>query len=69
MAEYTIEITSYCSHNCSYCSTKATENGVHIDIETIKQFLNSNKIKATDRINISGGEPLAHPKFYEILQL
>lgn len=69
MAEYTIEITSYCPHNCFYCSTKATEDGIHINIETIKEFLNSNKILATDRINISGGEPLAHPKFYDILQM
>ena len=70
MAEYTIEITQYCPHNCNYCSTNATENGTHINIETIKQFLyNYNSILATDRINISGGEPLSHPKFYEILQL
>ena len=69
MAEYTIEITTYCPHNCNYCSTNANINGIHIDIEKIKQFLKSNKILATDRINISGGEPLSHPKFYEILQL
>jgi len=69
LVEYTIEITTYCTHNCSYCSTNATENGIHIDIETIKHFLHNNKIQATDRINISGGEPLSHPKFYEILQL
>ncbi len=69
MAEYTIEITTYCPHNCNYCSTNATKNGIHIDIEIIKQFLNSNKIKATDRLNISGGEPLAHPKFWDILQM
>jgi len=70
MAEYTIEITQYCPHNCNYCSTNATENGLHIDIEKIKQFLfNYNSILATDRINISGGEPLSHPKFYKILQL
>jgi len=69
MPEYTIEITTYCPHNCSYCSTNAATNGIHTNIETIKQFLQNNKILATDRINISGGEPLAHPRFYEILQL
>ena len=37
--------------------------------EIIKQFLYNNKIQSTDRINISGGEPLSHPKFYKILQL
>jgi len=69
MTEYTIEITQYCTHNCNYCSTNASKNGTHINIETIKQFLKLNNIQQTDRINISGGEPLSHPKFYEILQL
>lgn len=69
MAEYTIEITTYCPNNCNYCSTNANENGIHINIEIVKQFLQSNKISVIDRINISGGEPLSHPKFYEILQM
>ena len=69
MREFTLEITTYCPFECTYCSTNANKNGVHIDIETIKLFLENNKIKATDRINISGGEPLSHPKFWDILQL
>lgn len=69
MSEYTIEITTYCPHNCSYCSTNATAKGNHIAVSEIKQFIISNSILATDRINISGGEPLSHPNFWEILQL
>ncbi len=69
MAEYTIEITSYCPYDCNFCSSNATVKGKHIDLEIIKNFLENNKILPIDRINISGGEPLAHPKFWEILQM
>ena len=65
--EYTIDITSYCPHNCEYCSTNATENGIHLSIEYISSFLED--VKHDDVINIAGGEPLAHPKFWDILQL
>lgn len=69
MAEYTIEITSYCPNNCNYCSTNASVDGRHLSIEKINIFLQSNNISTTDRINISGGEPIAHPQFWDILQL
>lgn len=67
--EYTIEITSYCKHDCSYCSTNATECGDNLPLAEIKYFIEENGINENDTINISGGEPLAHPKFYQILQL
>lgn len=65
--EYTIDITSYCEHNCEYCSTNATKNGKHLPIEQVSNFIEY--IKDDDTINIAGGEPLAHPKFWDILQL
>ena len=64
--EYTIDITSYCPHNCEYCSTNASINGKHLSIEVIKDFLINTS--ENDSINISGGEPLSHPKFWDILQ-
>ncbi len=63
--ELTIEITQYCEHGCDYCSTNATKKGKHLPLKTIKEFLD--KHESIGRINISGGEPLAHPKFYKIL--
>jgi hypothetical protein len=67
MTEITFEITDYCPHQCSYCSSNAGPEGNHwlepFDIATILED------KTYDRINISGGEPLAHPKFYDILLL
>lgn len=67
MAEYTIDITSYCPNNCEYCSTNANINGKHLSIETIIKFLKD--VTEKDQINISGGEPLSHPQFWDILQL
>lgn len=68
--EVTIEITSWCPNNCSYCSTNASKDGKHLPFEEIVEFLNETSYKQMiTRINISGGEPLAHPDFYSILQL
>ncbi len=69
--EVTIEITDYCPHNCDYCSTDAGTPGRHLDFEEIRKFLNQVQVEhgTIKRINISGGEPLAHPKFYNILRL
>ncbi len=69
MREFTIEITTYCPNECNYCSTNASVNGKHLDINVIYDFLIRNKISSNDRINISGGEPLAHPNFWNILQV
>ncbi len=64
--EYTIEITTFCPNYCDYCSTNASENGKHLDFAKVKEFLSN--AHYGDCINISGGEPLAHPDFWTILQ-
>ena len=78
MTELTIEITNYCPYSCPFCSSNASPKGEHLDFETIHSFImeHVNKLRNDikkpmflDRINISGGEPLAHPDFYKILQL
>lgn len=64
--ELTIEITQYCENYCDYCSTDASTDGEHLSFDVIKRFLGQHQ--EVDRINISGGEPLSHPEFYEILK-
>lgn len=65
MKEVTIEITTYCPEKCDYCSTKASDKNVkNLSFENIKAFIDR---ESPDIINISGGEPLAHPQFYKIL--
>jgi organic radical activating enzyme len=69
MKELTIEITNYCPHNCKYCSSNAVDNpknATYLALVDIAEYLNG---KRFDRINISGGEPMAHPEFYNIFIL
>lgn len=71
MKEITIEITDYCPHNCRYCSSNSTKyynKTTFIEPQIIIDILEEEGI-IFDRINISGGEPLAHPKFYQILEI
>lgn len=81
MRELTIEITNYCTHKCSYCSSDAVcdlDEATMIDEDLVFTFLTrgytqkeihsiiKKEIKLYDVINISGGEPLSHPQFYLI---
>jgi molybdenum cofactor biosynthesis enzyme MoaA len=68
--EVTLEITDYCPHECHYCSTNASKVRKYIvGKNEIKAFLDRvlSEGNTIDRINISGGEPLSHPDFYNIL--
>jgi len=71
--EVTLEITDFCPHSCTYCSTNAGPIRKNIlSVDEIKRFLAINSTmrnRTIDRINISGGEPLSHPQFYYILNL
>jgi len=68
MKEVTIEITQFCPNKCDYCSSNANIDGEHLSISVIRKFIESLS-PPPDIINISGGEPLTHPNFYEILAL
>jgi len=69
--EVTIEITDHCPNSCEYCSTNAGKDKSHMmNAAQVDIFLREAAAKEKiDRINISGGEPLANPEFYSILQL
>lgn len=64
--EITFEITQFCENGCNYCSSNASPEGQHVPIKTIEKWIKEVKEKSIpiERINISGGEPLAHPDFY-----
>ncbi len=69
MSEITFEITNYCPYSCRYCSSDSEQNmkrSTFLDINIIYGYL---KDKTFDHIIISGGEPLSHPKFYNILEI
>jgi len=66
----TIELTNYCPNGCKYCSSDATtdyDKTIFVKYEDVIGFLASHD--RYDTIILSGGEPLAHPQFYNILRL
>lgn len=67
--EVTLEITQFCDNNCPWCSSNASVDGKHLPVETIRDFLSGLDLLTIERINISGGEPLAHPEFYRVLRM
>jgi len=64
-------ITQRCNYRCEYCSQskKFSKHTAHSSSETISAFLKF--IKTLDKdfeITISGGEPLCHPRFFEVIE-
>lgn len=74
--EITLEITNYCEYGCLFCPADAVDkedkdrNIYYLTTSYIKEVLDElNGFYNITRINISGGEPLAHNEFYDILTL
>ncbi|MBU0964733.1 radical SAM protein [Patescibacteria group bacterium] len=66
--EITIELTDYCPHRCMFCSSNTVDDelvAVWVSMDIVRRVLGD---RYFDRIILSGGEPLAHPEFYAILQ-
>ncbi len=67
MAEITFELTNHCPHECKFCSSMAGPNkNILLDISHIKKHLDG---QFFDIINLSGGEPIAHPQLWVIVNL
>lgn len=67
--EKTFELTNYCPNTCKYCSSNTTTDinkAIFLDIKIIEEKL---KGKIFEHIILSGGEPLAHPLFFQIYNL
>lgn len=66
-----LEITSYCSLSCHNCdrSVRQAPSGEHMTLEQVNKFVRESlDINwKWERINLLGGEPTLHPKFFEIL--
>ena len=69
MEEITFELTNYCPHTCRFCSTNVTDSTSNADFLSLEQIRETLDGKTFKHIILSGGEPLAHPNFYEILLL
>ena len=67
--EITFELTDFCPNHCKFCSSNVTDSfqdATFLFMGTIKEILSD---KQFEHIILSGGEPLSHPNFYNILQL
>jgi hypothetical protein len=62
-----IKITNYCDAGCSYCHEKSTIAGKHCDLS--KAFDILKVLPSGTEIAIGGGNPMAHPKLKEFLEL
>ena len=67
--EITLELTNYCPNACKYCSSNSINDkkqATFLSVDKIKEIVGANHF---NRIILSGGEPLSHPYFYDILQI
>jgi uncharacterized radical SAM superfamily Fe-S cluster-containing enzyme len=65
-----IEITNHCNLNCPVCLVDCKKTH-HLSLKEFEQII-KNLIKyegQIDILNLSGGEPLIHPEFKEIIKL
>lgn len=62
-----LKITSYCPHACPYCYQDSTGNGVHADIGRLQTILRALRELEVFEVALGGGEPTAHPRFWELL--
>jgi len=63
-----INITNKCSHKCPWCYNKSIETN-HITLSEYREVLSKLKDIGIHQITITGGEPLEHPNFLEIIEL
>lgn len=66
-----LELTSKCNLHCKHCFNNSGDNDDYLSIEKVRQIINHiiSKNVEVDEIILSGGEPLIHPDFEQILLL
>ncbi|MDR2544925.1 MAG: radical SAM protein [Methanobrevibacter sp.] len=64
-----VELTDYCNYYCKHCFNDSSSNkNTFIDADKLLSFLNEISEMGVHTIDLSGGEPLNHPKFNEIVE-
>lgn len=65
-----IELTNICNLKCSYCyGDYKTNEGEYINYEEIEKLFETLKRNGIITIELTGGEPLMHPRFKDIFLL
>lgn len=63
----TIKITDQCNAGCQFCSEGSLKSGIHGNLDNIKPIINS--FYPGLEVNITGGNPLAHPQLLPFLEI
>lgn len=65
-----LQITERCNLRCIHCFVSAMNKGINLEFEDIRDYivpiLQKNKVR---KITLTGGEPMCHPDFMEIVKL
>jgi organic radical activating enzyme len=62
-----LKVTNYCAYGCAFCYQSSTKQGVHADLNHIKQILNTLGAQGVFEVAIGGGEPTHYPHLTEVL--
>lgn len=62
-----IEINSICNLSCLYCYHDERDNSI-LPLDVIRTLVESLKELGASDIKVSGGEPMMHPDFFEVLR-
>lgn len=66
---FSFAITSKCNLRCIYCYGDFNQKGIFFDFLRIEPLFLELSKKGVITLELSGGEPLMHPNFLEILEL
>lgn len=64
-----INLTNRCNLRCSHCSKKAGFNNNEMAIDSVKRILDESLASRVLGITITGGEPLIHSQFIEVVKM
>lgn len=71
----TIGLTNRCFCQCKYCYAKecgaivSKKNSCNLEINVVDEIFKYAKICGVTTISLTGGDPMAHPKFWDIFSL
>lgn len=61
-----VELTYACNLDCSFCYNDLSLEGERLSLAQYRELLEDLASLSALNLTLSGGEPLAHPQFYEI---
>ncbi|MDR3271397.1 MAG: radical SAM protein [Peptococcaceae bacterium] len=66
-----ISISNHCTKGCAFCYRNSSDDGSFMtlkDYETVLAALTHPRYGSVFQVALGGGEPLEHPRFYDLLQ-